>query len=321
MMHRRKLAVVLVAACFPGLAILHRPAPEKALSPSPTYADIAPIFDDNCLMCHNGPKAPKGLRLDTYDNVIKGSDRGAIVSVGDPQGSELVKRIRGKSTPRMPLSGPPWLDETETLLIEEWITTGAPPGPASTAAGSNQQQVRSSTGDVTFRDIAPLIKTNCVKCHNHRGLTGPPPEGLVLASYQDILNGSERVYVVPGNPDASELIRKIRGQSLPRMPFDGPPYLSSQEVVLVEQWVAQGAMDEQGNRASMPAGRKVRLRGRLTGKSSLDGLPLPTGPRSERRRGVSVGDYVEVRGWVTESGGIQVDRIRASSPNRHPDDD
>jgi hypothetical protein len=133
--------------------------------------------------------------------------------------------------------------------------------------------------------------------------------------------GTERAYVVPGNPDASELVRKIRGQSLPRMPFDGPPYLTAEEIALIEKWVAQGAMDEAGNKAEMPVGRKVRLRGHLTSATSLDGLPLAVGGRRETKKGTSVGDYVEVRGWVTEFGGIEVERIRASSPRRGGNDD
>ncbi|MEK9136750.1 MAG: c-type cytochrome domain-containing protein, partial [Bacteroidota bacterium] len=271
---------------------------------------------------HNGPKAPKGLRLDSYENVLKGSERGPVVKARDPQGSEMIRRGRGISTPRMPLSGPPWLDEREIQLLEAWIKNGAL-GSTTISADKKSpstppmQQTTEHKGSVTFKDVGPIFKANCVKCHNHKGLMGPPPEGLVLATYREIMNGTERAYVVPGNPDASELVRKVRGQSLPRMPFDGPPYLADEEIALIEKWVAQGAMDESGQRAEMPVGRKVRLRGRLSSAWSLDGLPLETSGGTEIRKRTSVGDYVEVRGRVNEGGQIEVERMRTRKLSSH----
>lgn len=299
---------------------------------SPGYDDVKLTFEDNCIMCHNGPKAPKGLRLDSYESLLKGSERGLVVKSGDPAGSELVKRIRGISTPRMPLSGPPWLDEKEIQMIEEWIRNGAQnshtasageqlPGESPTRQTS-EKRTPDRNKSVTFKDVAPIFKINCVKCHNHKGLMGQPPEGLVLASYREIMAGTERVYVVPGNPDASELVRKIRGQSLPRMPFDGPPYLTANEIALIEKWVAQGAMDEAGQRTAIPVGRRVRLHGRLTSAWSLDALKLEVGGRTEIKKRTLVGDYVEVRGMVTSRGGVDAERIRArKSSSQRGDDD
>jgi hypothetical protein len=53
--------------------------------------------------------------------------------------------------------------------------------------------------------------------------------------------------VVPGHPEASELVRRIRGQALPRMPFDGPPYLSEADIALIVAWIRQGARDAAGD--------------------------------------------------------------------------
>jgi len=75
----------------------------------------------------------------------------------------------------------------------------------------------------TYADVAPIFATRCAKCHAERGLMGPAPEGYRLNSYEATLSTVDRVRVVPGHPEASELVRRIRGQALPRMPFDGPP--------------------------------------------------------------------------------------------------
>lgn len=283
-----------------------------------SYDAVQTIFDDNCVMCHAGAKPPKGLRLDGYENLMRGSDRGTVVETGNPDASELMKRIRGTSTPRMPLSGPPWLDDAEMRLIEEWIRSGAPAGAQRTIGNEPSPLPPAKREHVTYADVAPIFKASCVKCHNHKGLVGPPPEGLVLASYHEIMNGTERAYVVPGKPDASEIVRKIRGQSRPRMPLDGPPYLTGEEIALVERWVAEGAKDESGTEAEIPVGRKVRLGGTLTSPGSLDGMRLNIGGRVDIKKLERSGGYVEVRGVVTENGAIRVERVRGRRPSdRH----
>jgi hypothetical protein len=51
--------------------------------------------------------------------------------------------------------------------------------------------------------------------------------------------------IAAGDPDASYLIRKLRGDPtiiFERMPFGGP-YLSDEEIGAIEQWVLDGALD------------------------------------------------------------------------------
>ena len=45
------------------------------------------------------------------------------------------------------------------------------------------------------------------------------------------------------------------------MPFDGPPWLADEEMLLIEQWIAQGARDSEGRATPVPAGARVRFRG------------------------------------------------------------
>lgn len=113
------LTLVFGAAGF-EMAWSQQQQPAKGVS----YSQVAPIFQNRCLMCHSGPKAPRGLHLDTYDNIMRGADHKVVIP-GDPQKSELMLRITGAKTPRMPRNGPPWLSQQETALVEEWIATGA----------------------------------------------------------------------------------------------------------------------------------------------------------------------------------------------------
>ncbi len=92
---------------------------------TPTFSEVNPIFQAHCVKCHSGARPPEGLRLDSYKDVMAGSKDMKVVVKGNPDKSELVKRIKGISKPRMPKDGPPWLSESEIAVIEKWIAAGA----------------------------------------------------------------------------------------------------------------------------------------------------------------------------------------------------
>jgi len=88
---------------------------------------VAPIFEDKCVQCH-GPEKKKGkLRLDTFEFAMRGGKDGVVVAPGDPNHSELYRRI---TLPRdnkdaMPAEGKPGLTSAELKIIEFWIASGA----------------------------------------------------------------------------------------------------------------------------------------------------------------------------------------------------
>ena len=242
------------------------------------YSDVSAILNAHCVVCHQGAGAPLGLRLDSHAALMRGSSRGPVVRPGEARGSEIVKRVRGESQPRMPLTGPPWLSEAEIATLEQWIAAGAPAGEPAAKPAPRQRQ----PGDpVTYSDVAPILVGRCVKCHGPNSIIKRVPEGFRLDTLERTLDASDRARVVPGNPSGSELVRRIRGESRPRMPFDGPPYLRDDEIRLIEQWIAQGARDAEGRAAPVPTGARVRFRG-----------------------------AEEVRGVVQPDGGISVTRSR-----------
>ena len=275
-----------------------------------TYDDIAPILRARCVICHTGDNAPLGLRLDSAENLLRGSARGPVLKAGNPQGSEIIQRMRGTKVPRMPLTGPPFLDEKDIVLFERWIAAGAPKGKATPAA-IPPPPVEPGPGErVTYAHVAPILLSRCVKCHTDNGLMGPAPEGYRLRTLADTLATGDRVRVVPGNPLASELVRRLRGVSTPRMPFDGPPYLAEREIRLIERWIADGARDAEGRPAKVPAGAAVRYRGRLTGEKEIDGLPFRVDAATRIDRAPRIGGGAELRGIVEPDGSIRATRLR-----------
>jgi uncharacterized membrane protein len=98
-------------------------------SPSATFyaARVAPIFEEKCSLCHNAEKRKGKLRLDTFENVMRGGKDGIVVKAGDPSHSELFRRINLSPEEKdfMPTDGKPPLTASEVKVIELWIASGA----------------------------------------------------------------------------------------------------------------------------------------------------------------------------------------------------
>ncbi len=90
--------------------------------------DIAPILVANCVGCHSGdrPGLRRGkLDLSTFDKLQKGSERKVVVG-GNPDGSELVLRVKGEGDgARMPQGGQNSLSEEAVAKIAQWVKEGA----------------------------------------------------------------------------------------------------------------------------------------------------------------------------------------------------
>jgi hypothetical protein len=89
------------------------------------------------------------------------------------------------------------------------------------------------------RDIRPIFNQNCVSCHG-----GVRQKNGVSFIYRGEALGkgkSGRPTIVPGDPDASELIKRITSNNPDqRMPFHAPA-LSSQQISLLRRWIKEGA--------------------------------------------------------------------------------
>lgn len=99
---------------------------DKAL----TYqANIKPLLDAKCVACHapDGKGYEKsGLRLDSYEAMMKGTKFGAVVVPGSSVSSTLYRLVSGQADPsiRMP-HGQAALPEADVAMIGAWIDQGA----------------------------------------------------------------------------------------------------------------------------------------------------------------------------------------------------
>lgn len=219
----------------------------KVRNPSldiPTY-DVRAGYPDDSFLIHKISDPSEGL--------LPADPDGATGPEAPPAGSH------------MPLQVPP-LSSEEVELIEDWVAAGAPSGEFMDRGDrlTPQQrapQLRSYVGHIRpiFGVEAELNQINgvcqpdievcarCVYCH-YEGTPNPPnlsdpfgADGLV-----DIVSviRPDMKRVVPGNPEQSLLIHKVRPDTNSefgaRMPYSFPA-LSSVQVDLVRQWIQDGA--------------------------------------------------------------------------------
>lgn len=305
-----------------AILLLGHTSSGAAAQQSPDWTDVGALFADRCTMCHSGSGAPLGLQLDSYEGARAGSQNGPVLIPGNPDDSELVQRIRGEAQPRMPLVGEP-LVPAEIEMIEQWVREGlaGPDGAADETAseppalpeteGVDDGTSRAGNGPVTFADVEPIFLQRCVMCHSDAAPPQRPPEGLRLNTYENILAGGERLAVVPGRPAHSELVRRIEGTARPRMPFNGPPWLSDDEISLIRQWIEEGAANSAGDPAPIPVGREIRLRGTVTSPSSIDQADFTSNEDTRIEDRLVIGQEAEMRGRIAEDGSVRAERIRA----------
>jgi hypothetical protein len=102
-----------------------------SVSAADPFADVVgPMLEDRCAGCHNEDKAEASLTLTSYAAVMRGGESGRVVIGGDPDGSELLRRITLPDTDEafMPAEGKTPLTAEQVEIIRWWIAVGAPNG-------------------------------------------------------------------------------------------------------------------------------------------------------------------------------------------------
>lgn len=65
--------------------------------------------------------------------------------------------------------------------------------------------------------------------------------GLYVESYDTLMAGiSINKVIIPGEPQESILVQRLKGVLLPRMPLNSSP-LPEDEIAVIETWIREGA--------------------------------------------------------------------------------
>jgi hypothetical protein len=117
-----------------GFAVIAAPAFAQAPPRGGTFKDVMSIFQRRCQNCH-GVGMSAGLKLDSFENIMLGSQNGQILMPGNPDKSKLLEMV---ATNKMPPSNPK-LTVGEKATIRQWILQGAKNTDAGTGAATAEK--------------------------------------------------------------------------------------------------------------------------------------------------------------------------------------
>ena len=116
-------------------------------------SQIQPIFNSNCTSyCHtNGGSYQGGLDLNSYSNLMEGSNSGPVIMPYYSDYSLLIQKLQGTAQGgQMPDAAPP-LDTATIALIAAWIDEGALETP-SPFSGCTYPEATNYNPDATDDD-------------------------------------------------------------------------------------------------------------------------------------------------------------------------
>jgi mono/diheme cytochrome c family protein len=181
---------------------------------------VVALLRSKCAACH-GPQLQQGkLDVTRRDALMRGGDRGASIVPGKSRDSILYQMVAHQMEPAMPFKSAK-LAQSEIDAVAKWIDSGAP---------WEAELVFVST-------IKPLFESQCVTCH----AGAARKSGLDLTARAKLLEGGDHG---PGidlaAPESSALVKRLRHQTAPGMPFNGPK-VSDSTVAAVVEWIRAGA--------------------------------------------------------------------------------
>jgi dipeptidyl aminopeptidase/acylaminoacyl peptidase/mono/diheme cytochrome c family protein len=123
------MAVAIVAL---GVAIVSAQTPATPVGPPDFSRDVMPIFESNCLRCHNSAEEKGGLLLESYDDLMRGGDDGVPVVAGNADDSPMIRQLEARAKPKMPPKAD--LRPEDIATLRAWIAAGAKYSPARRAS-------------------------------------------------------------------------------------------------------------------------------------------------------------------------------------------
>jgi mono/diheme cytochrome c family protein len=92
--------------------------------------DVRPILDQHCISCHTAGGAGQqasGFSMETYADLMKGTQAGPMIVAGDSLGSNILVLMEGRADPSisMPHGSMKPVPQKEIDTIRRWVEQGA----------------------------------------------------------------------------------------------------------------------------------------------------------------------------------------------------
>jgi len=126
------MARFFVLALLMAASIVSAQSPATPVAPPDFSRDVMPIFESNCLRCHNTAEEKGGLLLESYEDLMRGGDDGVPVVAGNADDSPIIRQVEGHAKPKMPPKAD--LRPEDIATLRAWIAAGAKYSPARRAS-------------------------------------------------------------------------------------------------------------------------------------------------------------------------------------------
>jgi WD40 repeat protein len=114
----------LIAGVALAAAAVSAQPPVPAPAAAPEFGrDVMPIFESNCLRCHNSAEQKGGLLLESYEDLMHGGDDGVPVVAWNADDSPMIRQVEGRAKPKMPPKAD--LRPEDIAVLRAWIAAGA----------------------------------------------------------------------------------------------------------------------------------------------------------------------------------------------------
>lgn len=100
------------------------------------------------------------------------------------------------------------------------------------------------------KDVAPILNKYCAGCHSDTDKEG---EFSVISLSSLLTGASEGKVIVSGDPQGSRLMQVLVSESEDRMPPEGEPAPSAEDIQAIRAWINQGEFEQQLDRQSKMA--------------------------------------------------------------------
>ena len=97
----------------------------EAVSGPGFAADVLPLFQKQCIVCHSATQSLGGWDGSSYAGVTGSGDHAPVVVPGDPDGSLLVQKMLGTQTVGAQMPMAQLLPPEQVQVVIEWIRAGA----------------------------------------------------------------------------------------------------------------------------------------------------------------------------------------------------
>lgn len=255
-MHRRRFCACFLCAAAAAVAyflLFGGPPTATAAEPPVSFIrDVAPVFKENCLACHDAKKRAGKYDMTTFEKLLAGGANGEPIAPGKPEESEFHDLMVTAEPRRMPPRDKgEAVPKDKAALVARWIKEGAkldagidpkadlvkelrvrwtPPAPPATYkfpavvnalafTPDGKQLVVGGHHELTVWEAASgkLVKRVRTRAERAYGLLFLPDGKLVVAGGRPGQEGDVRVYDLAAKGKAEAGVELLDGVSDPKV--------------------------------------------------------------------------------------------------------